>query len=81
MKVLFIGGTGVISSACSKLAVDRGFELFLLNRGSSSRTAPESAHILNADIRDKESVRKALQLSSQPYSINDIHCRPQRRVK
>ena len=60
MKVLFIGGTGVISSACSELAVDRGFELFLLNRGASSRTAPESANILNADIRDKESVRKAL---------------------
>ncbi len=54
MKVLFIGGTGLISSACSKLAVERGFELFLLNRGEeSARTAPESANILIADIRDK----------------------------
>ena len=30
MKVLFIGGTGLISSACTRLAVERGVELFLL---------------------------------------------------
>ena len=34
MKVLFVGGTGLISSACTRLAVERGVELFLLNRGS-----------------------------------------------
>jgi len=28
MKVLFIGGTGLISSACSELALERGIELF-----------------------------------------------------
>ena len=37
MKVLFIGGTGIISSACSQLAVERGIELYLLNRGQSVR--------------------------------------------
>jgi nucleoside-diphosphate-sugar epimerase len=60
MKILFIGGTGIISSACSALAVERGFELFLLNRGKSSRPAPEGARILNGDIRDPASVEKAL---------------------
>jgi nucleoside-diphosphate-sugar epimerase len=34
MKILFIGGTGLISSACSELAVERGHELFLLNRSA-----------------------------------------------
>jgi nucleoside-diphosphate-sugar epimerase len=33
MKILFIGGTGTISSACAQLALARGFELTLLNRG------------------------------------------------
>jgi hypothetical protein len=37
MKVLFIGGTGIISSACAPLAISQGIELFLLNRGQSSR--------------------------------------------
>jgi nucleoside-diphosphate-sugar epimerase len=60
MKVLFIGGTGVISSACSQLAVARGMELFLLNRGQTSRPIPEGAHVLRGDIRNRESVRDAL---------------------
>ena len=37
MKVLFVGGTGIISSAVSKLAIERGIELFHLNRGKSHR--------------------------------------------
>jgi len=60
MNVLFIGGTGIISSACSQLAVERGIDLYLLNRGSSSRAAPAGAKILKGDIRDKESARQAL---------------------
>lgn len=37
MKVLFIGGTGNISSASSRLAVARGIELYHLNRGNNAR--------------------------------------------
>ncbi len=60
MKVLFIGGTGIISSACSRLALERGIELFLLNRGQSVRPAPEGAQVLHGDIRDPASARPAL---------------------
>jgi nucleoside-diphosphate-sugar epimerase len=60
LKVLFIGGTGIISSACSQLAIDRGIDLYLLNRGQSSRVSPAEATILNGDIRDPGSVRAAL---------------------
>lgn len=60
MKALFIGGTGVISSACAQLAVERGVDLYLLNRGRSARNAPEAATILTGDIRDETSVRRAL---------------------
>lgn len=60
MKVLFIGGTGVISSACSQLAVERGMDLYLLNRGQTSRPIPGGARVLRADIRDRESVGKVL---------------------
>jgi nucleoside-diphosphate-sugar epimerase len=60
MKVLFIGGTGVISSACSELAVERGIELYLLNRGQSLRPAPEGARLLHGDIRDPASAGAAL---------------------
>jgi nucleoside-diphosphate-sugar epimerase len=61
MKVLFIGGTGTISSACARLALERGIELYLFNRGKSTRhPIPEGARVLPGDIRDKASVERAL---------------------
>ncbi len=60
MKILFIGGTGKISSACTSLAVERGFDMYLLNRGQTDRPVPEGVTILTADIRDRESARAAL---------------------
>src|SRR5260370_35042552 len=61
LRVLFVGGSGVISSACSWLAAERGIELFVLNRGSSRlRPLPEQATVLRGDVRDPASVRRAL---------------------
>lgn len=60
MDVLFIGGTGIISSACSDLAVQRGVNLWVLNRGLSPRPLPPGVRQLTADVRDADSVRKAL---------------------
>jgi nucleoside-diphosphate-sugar epimerase len=61
LRVLFVGGTGVISSACARLAVDRGIELFVLNRGlNTSRPLPAEATVLHGDIRDAASARAAL---------------------
>jgi len=55
MKVLFIGGTGLISSACSDLALERGIELFILNRGQSAKhPVPEGAHLLVGDVHGDE---------------------------
>ena len=50
MKILFLGGTGIISTACSRLAIERGFDVTLLNR--SRRESPDGAHQLTADIGD-----------------------------
>ncbi|MBE0696068.1 MAG: NAD-dependent epimerase/dehydratase family protein [Anaerolineaceae bacterium] len=62
MKVLFIGGTGIISSACSPLAIERGIDLYLLNRGKTThRPIPEGAKVLHGDIRDPQSARTALE--------------------
>jgi len=60
VKVLFIGGTGIISSACTQLAIERGIDLTLLNRGRSTRPIPETAKIVKGDIRDQASVLQAL---------------------
>ena len=60
MRVLFIGGTGTISSAVSQLAIERGIELYLLNRGKSLRPVPEGAHVLHGDIRDVKAIAGVL---------------------
>jgi nucleoside-diphosphate-sugar epimerase len=59
LKVLFIGGTGVISSACSRVAVEHGIDLFVLNRGSrTDRPLPPGVTTLRADAREPRSVRQ-----------------------
>jgi nucleoside-diphosphate-sugar epimerase len=60
MKVLFIGGTGIISSACARLALERDVELYLLNRGQSARPVPEKARLLQGDIRQPEEVAQVI---------------------
>jgi len=61
LKVLFIGGSGIISSASSRLAVERGIDLYVLNRGATQlRPLPPEATVLQADVHDPVSVRAAL---------------------
>lgn len=59
MKVLFVGGTGLISSACTRLAVERGIELYLLNRGGASASAEGTVSLL-ADVHDEAAAERAL---------------------
>jgi nucleoside-diphosphate-sugar epimerase len=60
MKVLFIGGTGNISMACTRLALERGIDLTLLTRGRRSIPLPSGAETLTADIDDAVAVSQAL---------------------
>lgn len=59
MRVLFVGGTGIISTAASRLAVARGIELTLLNRGEHAAHIP-GAKRLKADQADRRAVERAL---------------------
>jgi nucleoside-diphosphate-sugar epimerase len=61
LRVLFIGGTGVISSACSRLAAGNGIQLFVLNRGlGTTRPLPPQVRMIRADIREPLSVREKI---------------------
>jgi nucleoside-diphosphate-sugar epimerase len=61
VKALFIGGNGIISSECSRLAVERGWELTLLNRGVDSTRPPiEGAESIVGDATDPSSLRDAV---------------------
>ncbi|MGA2804057.1 MAG: NAD-dependent epimerase/dehydratase family protein [Acidimicrobiales bacterium] len=61
MRILFIGGTGLISSACSAATVAAGHELWLLNRGRSKLpTVVAQERLLTADAADEAQVRAAV---------------------
>jgi nucleoside-diphosphate-sugar epimerase len=61
LRVLFIGGTGTISSACVRRAVELGFDVHVLNRGRSAvRPLPDGVRVLAADVRDAAAVGAAL---------------------
>jgi nucleoside-diphosphate-sugar epimerase len=60
-KVLFIGGTGIISMAISKRLLEQGCELYLLNRGSRSKELPaDKVNYVHCDINDEDKVRELL---------------------
>jgi nucleoside-diphosphate-sugar epimerase len=59
MKVLFIGGTGNISTAASRRLVAAGHDLWLLNRGQRAAGLPGARSVV-ADIREPAAVRAAL---------------------
>lgn len=75
MKVLFIGGTGNISTAVSRLAIAQGVDLYLLNRGQRTVTI-EGAQTLIADITQPEQVQQALADHTFDAVVNWIAFQP-----
>jgi len=60
MKVLFIGGTGLISTAVTTLAVKQSIDLYLLNRGNQNQGLPKEVTLIQADIHDHEAVKESI---------------------
>jgi len=60
-SVLFLGGTGIISTACTTRALAQGWEVTVLNRGTSTtRPLPEGVQSLVGDLSDPDSFRGAV---------------------
>ncbi len=75
MKVLFIGGTGNISTPLSLLAVEKGVDLYHLNRGN--RPAIPGVKNLSADINNRIEVDKALRNHKWDVVVNWIAFTPE----
>ncbi len=75
MKVLFIGGTGIISSAVSRLAVERGIELYHFNRGKSHREI-EGVKTIQGDMHNIEETKTKLKEYSFDVVVNWISFTP-----
>lgn len=60
MKLLIIGGTGVISTAITHEAIRLGFNVSLLNRGRRKNLLPDTVELLKCDISNEEAVKQLL---------------------
>ena len=60
MKILFIGGTGTISMAITRLLAEKGEELYLLNRGNRNSDLPANVKTIIADINNEEETAEKL---------------------
>jgi len=60
MKVLFIGGTGIISTAVSELAIEKGMDLYQFNRGKRSEFFTDGVKLIKGDISDREGMKSLL---------------------
>jgi nucleoside-diphosphate-sugar epimerase len=58
MRILFIGGTGIISTASTALAAQRGLDITLLSRGQHSAPLPPGVKTLIADVNDPALLQK-----------------------
>ena len=59
MRILFLGGTGIISTACVRLACERGHHVTLLNRGQHAAAVPGTEQII-ADANDPAAAARAI---------------------
>ncbi|MGA2264532.1 MAG: NAD-dependent dehydratase, partial [Acidobacteriota bacterium] len=72
MKVLFIGGSGNISTACSHLAAEKGIDLYVFNRGRRKADLPRSVHQITGDFGNPIEVKKELAGRSFDIVVNFI---------
>ncbi len=55
MKIAIIGGTGTISSSVSRVLIDQGHDVWLINRGNRKNHV-HGAHSLHLDVQDEGSL-------------------------
>ena len=60
MKVLIIGGTGVLSNPVLLSTLENGHEVYIVTRGNRQHLISNQVHLLKCDIRIKGSLEKVI---------------------
>lgn len=78
MKVLFVGGTGLISSVCASAARDAGHDVWLMTRGRLKLPATVPAdRIIAADASDAAAMRAAVSGKSWDIVVQWVAFHPE----
>ena len=60
MQVLLIGGTGTLSSDTTRLCIQKGYEVYLFNRGHRNIFSGDNVHYLIGDINNFEQAKNII---------------------
>lgn len=80
MKLLVIGGTGVLSTAVVAEALRKGVEVTMINRGHRMDRIPDAVRFIKADCRDIQAIETALNGNSFEAVI-DFICYDKKQVE
>ncbi len=58
MRILYIGGTGEISTSCVKESVGLGHEVSVFNRGQRGEPLPQNVQIIQGDLHDDNACKE-----------------------
>lgn len=69
MKILLIGGTGIISTEVCKLAINRGNEVYILNRGKRKKFLHPDARLIVADIYNDDETEISNKFKNEYFDV------------
>lgn len=80
MKILIIGGTGVLSSAVVKESLRKNHNIYMINRGHNMKQIPSNAVLYKADYHDSDKVKTFLKDKTFDVVI-DFLCYNKEQIK
>ena len=76
MNILFIGGTGLISTAIARQLLDAGHGVTLFNRGKSENRLPPGANVIVGDRHDEAALTSAAQSQAWDVVVDMVSFHP-----
>lgn len=80
MKLLIVGGTGVLSAAVVRAALGKGMDVTVINRGKKKGRIPEGVELIKSDINNAEYLRTALD-GRQFDAVMDFLCYNKKQIE
>jgi nucleoside-diphosphate-sugar epimerase len=77
MKLLFLGGTGNISTACVDLALQQGHDVAVLNRGRSASRVQGAVRVVTGDRDDAALLRRTAEGTRFDAVVDFLAFRPE----
>lgn len=81
MKVMLVGGTGVLSKDIARQCIEDKIDLYMINRGKRLQYAPENVHVIIGDISNPMGLKKELQHLEFDVVVDFLSYTPKQLLK